>query len=85
MRKLTLLAIAVISIVIAPLSLRADNPNKILIAYFSWGGNTETVANYIANQTQGDMFRIEPVVPYVPDKGIYIVRTNSESKKVLIR
>lgn len=64
MRKLTLLAIAVMSIVIAPLSLRADNPNKILIAYFSWGGNTETVANYIANQTQGDLFHIEPVVPY---------------------
>jgi flavodoxin len=64
MRKLTFLAIAMIALAIAPLSLGAANPNKILIAYFSWGGNTETVANYIANQTQGELFRIEPVVPY---------------------
>lgn len=64
MKKTILLAIAVIAATIAPLSLGAANPNKILIAYFSWGGNTETVANYIANQTQGELFRIEPVVPY---------------------
>ncbi|MDE5910468.1 MAG: hypothetical protein K2H52_17330 [Lachnospiraceae bacterium] len=64
MRKTILLAIAVIAATIAPLSLGAANPNKILIAYFSWGGNTETVANCIANQTQGELFRIEPVVPY---------------------
>lgn len=55
MRKLIFLAIAMIAFIIAPLSLGAANPNKILIAYFSWGGNTETVANYIANQTQGEL------------------------------
>lgn len=27
---------------------------KTLIAYFSWGGNTEHVAKYIAGQTGGD-------------------------------
>ncbi len=64
MKKLTFLAIAMIALAIAPLSLGAANPNKILIAYFSWGGNTETVANYIAGETQGELFRIEPVVPY---------------------
>ena len=67
MKKLTFLAIAMIAFIIAPLSLGAANPNKILIAYFSWGGNTEAVANYIANQTQGELFRIEPVVPYPSD------------------
>ncbi|MDE5940554.1 MAG: hypothetical protein K2H14_00425 [Muribaculaceae bacterium] len=67
MKKLTFLAIAMIALAIAPLSLGAANPNKILIAYFSWGGNTETVANYIANQTHGELFRIEPVVPYPSD------------------
>lgn len=64
MKKLMLCAVAAILAVIAPLAMRAENPNKILIAYFSWGGNTQTVAEYIAEQTQGELFRIEPVVPY---------------------
>lgn len=37
---------------------------KILIAYFSWGGNTRHVAEYIAEQTGGTLFRIEPQTPY---------------------
>lgn len=34
---------------------------KTLIAYFSWSGNTQHVAEYIARQTGGTLFRIEPV------------------------
>ena len=45
MRKTILLAVVFIAATIAPLSLGAANPDKILIAYFSWGGNTEAVAN----------------------------------------
>ena len=37
---------------------------KILIAYFSWGGNTQHVAEYIASLTGGTLFRIEPEKPY---------------------
>ena len=36
---------------------------KILIAYFSWGGNTQHVAEHIASLTGGTLFRIEPVKP----------------------
>lgn len=64
MKKLVIFVIAALAAVIAPQSLKADNPGKILVAYFSWGGNTETVAQYIARLTQGDLFRIEPVKPY---------------------
>lgn len=64
MRKTILFVIAMLILAIAPMSLKADNPNKILIAYFSWGGNTETVADYIVQLTQGDLFKIEPVNPY---------------------
>ena len=39
--------------------------NKILVAYFSWSGNTQYVAEQIAKQTGGTLFRIEPVKPYV--------------------
>lgn len=39
-------------------------PKKILIAYFSWGGNTQHVAEYIAALTGGTLYRIETVKPY---------------------
>lgn len=47
-----------------------DNPDtsngdsKILVAYFSWGGTTQRMAQEIVRQTGADLFRIEPVVPY---------------------
>lgn len=37
---------------------------KILIAYFSWGGNTRHVAQHIATLTGGTLFSIEPQKPY---------------------
>lgn len=44
-----------------------DTPSgsrKILVAYFSWGGTTQRMAQEIVRQTGADVFRIEPVVPY---------------------
>ena len=38
--------------------------DKVLVAYFSWSGNTQHVAEYIAQQTGGTLFRIEPLNPY---------------------
>ncbi len=40
---------------------------KALIVYFSWSGNTESVANAIASQTGADVFRLEPVQAYSTD------------------
>ena len=40
---------------------------SILIAYFSWSGNTELVANEIQSQTGGDLFEIVPEEPYPND------------------
>lgn len=37
---------------------------KVLVAYFSWSGNTQDAANYIAKKTGADEFRIETVKPY---------------------
>lgn len=68
-----------ISLLICPVSACSDsndNPQeeeqttpevtdrKILIAYFSWGGNTQQVAENIAEHTGGTLFRIETVNPY---------------------
>lgn len=47
-----------------------DTPSgdsKILVAYFSWGGTTQRMAQEIVRQTGADIFRIEPVVPYPTD------------------
>lgn len=40
------------------------NGKKVLVAYFSWGGTTRRMAETIENVTKGDIFEIEPVVPY---------------------
>ena len=39
----------------------------VLIAYFSWGGNTRGIAEEIAGQTGADLFEITPVNPYSDD------------------
>ena len=44
----------------------ADNGN-VLVVYYSATGNTETVANYIAEATGGDIFEITPAEPYTSD------------------
>ena len=38
-----------------------------LIAYFSWSGNTEQMAQTIQAEVGGDLFRIEPATPYTDD------------------
>lgn len=37
---------------------------KVLVAYFSWSGTTQRMAQQIQDITGADIFRIEPVVPY---------------------
>lgn len=41
--------------------------NNILVVYFSWGGNTQALAEEIQRQTGGDIYRIDPTVPYTTD------------------
>lgn len=47
----------------------SDEDGKTLIAYFSWSaaGNTEQMASYIQEQTNGDLIKIEPLNPYPVD------------------
>lgn len=40
---------------------------KVLIAYFSWGGNTKGIAEEIQSQTGADLFEITLVNPYSTD------------------
>ena len=40
---------------------------SVLIAYFSWSGNTAEMAAQIQEETGGDLFEIVPVEPYPTD------------------
>lgn len=40
---------------------------RTLVVYFSATGNTEEVANYIAQATGGDLFELEPAEPYTDE------------------
>lgn len=41
--------------------------SRVLVVYFSASGHTESVANYIAQATGGDLFAITPAEPYTDD------------------
>lgn len=45
----------------------AGDSSSVLIAYFSWSGNTEQVAQIIQQETAGDLFEIAPATPYTDD------------------
>ena len=45
----------------------SEGSGNVLIAYFSWGGNTRGIAEEIHRQTGADIFEITPVVPYSDD------------------
>lgn len=49
-----------------PESSESEN-GKTLVVYFSATGNTEAAANYIAQETGGDLFELEPAEPYTDE------------------
>ncbi len=49
------------------LGMQAQNGNRILVTYFSWSGSTKNLAEEIQRQTNADIYRIEPLVPYTDD------------------
>lgn len=51
---------------------------KTLVVYYSTTGNTEAVANYIADTTGGDLFELESVEPYTDEDLNY----NDENSRV---
>ena len=45
-------------------SVPTETDSKSLVVYFSWSGNTQTMANWVAEKTGGELFRIVPEVAY---------------------
>lgn len=79
MKKILLITIPILVIISVILYFALANNNveaqtngglmdkKVLIAYFSWSGNTKHIAEEIHNQVGGDMFRIKTATPYPSD------------------
>lgn len=51
----------------APDSSEPTGEGNVLVVYYSASGNTEAVAGYIAEATDGDLFAITPAEPYTSD------------------
>lgn len=52
----------------------------ILIAYYSWSGNTRKIAELIERETGGDVFEIEPVQPYINDCRAFVKQAKEETE-----
>ena len=63
MKKTFLLALLLTIVV----GMQAQTGKKILVTYFSWSGGTKALAEEIQRQTNADIYRIEPLVPYTDD------------------
>lgn len=51
---------------------------KILVAYFSYSGNTREIANQIHNIAGGDIFEIQTVKPYPKDYNAVVSQARQE-------
>jgi flavodoxin len=57
---------------------RPNMKNNILIAYYSWSGNTRKIAELIERETGGTLFEIEPVQPYTTNYGAAVAQAKEE-------
>ena len=55
-----------------------SNGKKILVAYFSWSGNTKAVAEEIHKQVGGDIVEIVPETPYSETYSVTIAKAKAE-------
>lgn len=55
-----------------------NNGKKILVAYFSWSGNTKAVAEEIHKQVGGDIVEIVPATPYSETYSVTVAKAKTE-------
>ena len=63
MKKILLMALLLTMF----LGVQAQTDKRMLVTYFSWSGSTKNLAEEIQRQTNADIYRIEPLVPYTDD------------------
>lgn len=55
--------------------------NKILVVYFSWSGNLDKMAHWVADETDGDLYRVTAKDPYPENYNETADRAKSEQDK----
>ena len=55
-----------------------NNGKKILVAYFSWSGNTKAVAEEIHKHVGGDIVEIVPATPYSETYSVTVAKAKAE-------
>lgn len=55
-----------------------ENGSNILVAYFSWSGNGKQMAEWVADEVGGDLFRIVPEEAYSDDYNACADRAKNE-------
>jgi flavodoxin len=58
--------------------MQVDISKKILVAYFSYSGNTREIANQIHKSVGGDIFEIQVVKPYPDDYDAVVKQARQE-------
>lgn len=51
---------------------------NILVAYYSWSGNTKELAELIQNNIGGSLFAIKSAIPYTQDYNELVIQTKKE-------
>ena len=54
------------------------NGKKVLIAYYSWSGNTKALAEEIHKQVGGDLIPIVPSIPYSETYAVTVAKAKQE-------
>lgn len=71
----------IIMLISMTLGMQAQIVKKILVTYFSWGGNTQALAEEIQRQTNADIYRIEPLIPYTDDYQTLAYQISNKEKE----
>ena len=89
MKKIVSLAVMLLAVLTAGACMPAQksketasmNDKKVLVAYFSWSGNTRAAAKYIAQKLGADEFEIVREKAYPTDYEPYTVEAKAEKEQ----
>jgi len=84
MRTIIILSIALVFMMAADAGMAAETQAgkpRILVAYFSWSGNTREIAKIIHQRVGGDLFEIVPATPYPTDYNACLDQSAEELKR----
>ena len=62
-------------------NVKPEKAEKILIAYFSWSGNTRDIANNINSRIDADIVELTPVDPYSDDYNTVLMEAQEDQHR----